>query len=95
MKRLTILATALLIGFGALPLAEAAKPAKAPEAVDIFEAMNAGDIEVKLIVNLIPERHNPVADLYLQQLNSFFKYATNQEEIDAASLCQLVSVDQN
>lgn len=39
----------------------------------------------KLILNLAPERHNPVADNYREQRGSFFMYGTNREEIDAAA----------
>lgn len=39
----------------------------------------------KVIINLTPDRANPVAETYRTQAGVFFIYGTNQEEIDAAS----------
>ncbi len=42
------------------------------------------DERYKVIVNLTPDRPNPVADQYRQHYNPFFMYGTTSDEIDAA-----------
>ncbi len=54
-------------------------------AASFFPQRTIRDERYKLILNLTPERHNPVADNYRHQRGSFFMYGTNQEEIDAAA----------
>lgn len=43
------------------------------------------DARYKLILNLMPDRTNPVADAYLNHYNSFYIYGTSQAEIEASS----------
>lgn len=54
-------------------------------AASFFPQRTIRDERYKLILNLTPERQNPVADNYRCQRGSFFMYGTNQEEIDAAA----------
>ncbi len=50
-----------------------------------FPQRTIRDARYKLILNLTPERTNPVSDAYLNQRGSFFIFGTNQDEIDVAS----------
>ena len=49
-----------------------------------FPQRTLRDSRYKLILNLTPERENPVADAYLNQYNSFYVFGTSQAEIDAS-----------
>ena len=53
-------------------------------AASFFPQRTMRDDRYKVILNLTPERDNPVADNYREQRGVFFVYGTNQEEIDAA-----------
>jgi len=49
-----------------------------------FPQRTLRDSRFKVIVNLTPERSNPVAETYRTQAGPFFIYGTNQKEIDTA-----------
>lgn len=53
-------------------------------AASFFPQRTIRDEQYKLILNLTPERANPVAHTYLTMQSGFFLYGTNQQEIDAA-----------
>jgi len=55
-------------------------------AASFFPQRTIRNERYKLILNLTPERQNPVADNYRYQRGSFFVYGANQEEIDAAAM---------
>lgn len=52
-------------------------------APNFFPQRTVRDARYKLILNLMPERSNPVPDNYLNQRGSFFLYGTSQAELDA------------
>jgi N-sulfoglucosamine sulfohydrolase len=53
-------------------------------AASFFPQRTVRDERYKLILNLTPERANPVAQTYLTMQAGFFLYGTNRQEIDAA-----------
>ena len=53
-------------------------------APNFFPQRTIRDARYKLILNLTPDRGNPVPDNYLNQRGSFFLYGTNQAELNTA-----------
>ena len=53
-------------------------------AASFFPQRTIRDERYKLILNLMPELENPVAQTYLTTQTGFFLYGTNQQEIDGA-----------
>lgn len=53
-------------------------------APNFFPQRTIRDARYKLILNLTPDRKNPVPDNYLKQRGSFFLYGTSQAELNTA-----------